>query len=179
MPPYIQNSKSSSWSSLANRVVHLTARQNFPSNSNFPDRDNGLHPAAIFGIVAGVMFVLIIGAWIMWFTLIKKALTHRDYGVLPSLRTAANGRRHGHSNSMSGNYPPYGPGGGDNQYGGYGNATTQYPPAAHHAQNPTPPPYDWSRHPEQSSNGLKDENRGHDSGSHGMSSSGNGFSGPN
>ncbi|KAM7205749.1 hypothetical protein V8F20_002982 [Naviculisporaceae sp. PSN 640] len=179
MAPQIQDSQFSSWSSLAGHAL-LTARQTFPSPSR-PDRDSGLHPAAIFGIVAGVMFVIIIAAWIFWFTLIKKALTHRDYGILPSIRNASNGRRHdhGHGHSGSTGYPYYGPGpGGDSPYGGnnmsqsgggygYGDPSTQYPPAAHHHGDNTPPAYDWSRRPQYSSTttataGHKDGNTAHE-----------------
>ena len=147
--------RSPTWSSLTRHLLAARQNYNFPtsSSSSSSRMHQGLHPAAIFGIVAGVMLLIIVTVWICWFRLVKKALTHRDYGVLPSIRTAANN----HNNPSGATYP-YGPGsdpyGQQPQYGGYGNnnmshnygaSPTQYPPPAHHHNSP--PPYDPGNSP--------------------------------
>lgn len=89
-----------------------------------------LHPAAIFGIVAGVMLVLVATAWICWFRLVKRALTNKEYGLLPSLRMAAaaasgqGGNRDNNNNNNNGgggygNEDGYGHGYNSGEYSGY------------------------------------------------------------
>ncbi|KAK3329840.1 hypothetical protein B0H66DRAFT_597405 [Apodospora peruviana] len=99
----------------------------FPSSTNFPSSHDGLHPAAIFGIVAGVMVLLSAIMFFVWFRFMRKVLTNKEYGVLPSIRTAAN--NHG---AYNGGYAPYGNG------PSYGQEPPRYP---HHGGGSEPAPY--------------------------------------
>ncbi len=93
---------------------HLLSRQsiNFPtssSSSKSSDPFQGqLHPAAIFGIVAGVMLFVVVCIYCVFFRLVKRALTNKEYGVLPSIRIAAEGTAQPGTVPGQGQYPPYG-----------------------------------------------------------------------
>src|SRR4051794_3512901 len=72
----------------------LQARQ---FGQSTPSTHVGRHPAAIFGIVAGVMLLFVVVKWCCIFRVWKTLTTNKDYGVLPSARIAAN--RYGGSNN--------------------------------------------------------------------------------
>ncbi|KAK4220556.1 hypothetical protein QBC38DRAFT_449923 [Podospora fimiseda] len=82
---------------------HLLTNRQFSSNSQFPSVSSpkklgpAIHPAAIFGIVAGVIIFLVFCFYIVFFCILKKALTNKDYGVLHTLRRATS-CRHRHNN---------------------------------------------------------------------------------
>ncbi|KAK4447084.1 hypothetical protein QBC34DRAFT_410421 [Podospora aff. communis PSN243] len=138
--------------------LHIRQSSSFPSsNSSF---NNGIHPAAIFGIVAGVMFLLVITIWCGFFRVWKRMMTNKEYGVLPSMRIAANNV--GGNNSPYGAQPPvlnspygpqptqsyglqptsspYGPQSPANTYGGQ--PTSPYPPyGSGPYDSQDPPPY--------------------------------------
>ncbi|KAK0646872.1 hypothetical protein B0T16DRAFT_391232 [Cercophora newfieldiana] len=107
-------------------TTHLFTRQNLSSSSRSSLHD-GLHPAAIFGIVAGVMLLVIITIWCGMFRVWKRMMTNREYGVLPTMRIAANGQQP--TNTPYGAQPttlnsPYGP---QPNYASYGLQPTSSP----------------------------------------------------
>jgi hypothetical protein len=109
----------------------ITTRATFGDTDNNNPFNTGLHPAAIFGIVASVIFVIAITAWCVIFRTWKKMMTNRQYGVLPSLRIAANGvNPNGYpQQQQQGNYYPYGGGGqGGQGLGGGLSSPYYYPP---------------------------------------------------
>src|SRR4051812_47679529 len=88
---------------------YLVARQSSFSSTQ-SSLHSGLHPAAIFGIAAGVMLLVVITIWCGFFRVWKRMMTNREYGVLPTMRIAANGLRP--TNTPYGAQPlnnPYGP----------------------------------------------------------------------
>ncbi|KAK4189253.1 hypothetical protein QBC35DRAFT_450402 [Podospora australis] len=87
---------------------------------SFPKQE-GLHPAAIFGIVAGVLFFLVFVGWCCIFRFYKKMLTNKEYGFLPSLRTAANNHGNNHHYHHNGSGPGGFPMNHNNNGGGYAN----------------------------------------------------------
>lgn len=117
-----------------NRNQMVTTRATFGDTTNLNTYNNpfntGLHPAAIFGIVASVIFVIAITAWCVIFRTWKKMMTNRQYGVLPSLRIAANGVNPGgypQQQQQQGNYP-YGGGGLGGGQEGVLSSPYYYPP---------------------------------------------------
>jgi len=71
--------------------VHLLPRVVTYNASSQSSSRTGLHPAVIFGIAAGVMLLVVVVIWCGMFRLWKRMMTNRQYGVLPTLRVAANG----------------------------------------------------------------------------------------